>query len=173
MGYTTKVSGQFTITPPLSWREIKDSPFASPRWDASDLVLRVEATAVDTEDGQLVRKSASALVMREISEYNCRNLMAQVQKAVDDFPGHEWSGRLDCEGEENADLWRVVIRDGKAVRVEPRIIWPDEQPEDVLLAAWKREAELLLDITRQARLIISDEPNAEKAVDELRELLNP
>ncbi|WP_327066831.1 DUF6205 family protein [Kitasatospora sp. NBC_01302] len=127
MSYTTHVTGAFRITPPLSWREIKDSPFISPHWDASDLVLRVEEVAVDTDDGQLVRKTASTLAMREIDEYNCRNLMAQVQKAVDDFPGHAWSGRLECAGEENTDLWRVVIRDGKAVRVEPRIVWPDDE----------------------------------------------
>lgn len=28
-------------------------------------------------------------------------------------------------GEENADIWRVVIRDRRAVRVDAQIVWPE------------------------------------------------
>jgi hypothetical protein len=126
MSYTTHVRGKFAITPPLTWPEIKDSPLASDDWRASDLVLRIDEETVDTEDGQLLRRTASALVMREIDEYNARNLIEQVQAAVDSFPGHTFTGRLDCEGDENTDLWRVVIRDGRAVKVEPRLVWPED-----------------------------------------------
>jgi hypothetical protein len=126
MSYTTHVRGEFTIEPPLTWPEFKDSPFATDDRRASDLVLRVDEQTIDTDDGPLLRRTATALVMREIDEYNSRNLLAQVQKAIDAFPGHAFTGRLDCEGEENTDLWRVVVRDGRAVKVEPRIVWPDE-----------------------------------------------
>lgn len=129
MSYTTHVTGEFAIEPPLTWPEFRDSEFAphnaKSSWDP-DLILRVNEENVDTADGPLLRRTATALVMREISEYNSRNLMATVQKAIDAFPGHDWSGRLECEGEENTDMWRVVIRDGRAVKVEPRIVWPDE-----------------------------------------------
>jgi hypothetical protein len=127
MGYTTHVTGEFAITPPLTWNEFKDSPFASDDWRDSDLKLRIDEQTVNTDDGPLLRRTASALVMREIDEYNSRGLMAQVQKAADSFPGHTFTGRLECEGEENTDLWRVVIRDGRAVKVEPRIVWPDDE----------------------------------------------
>jgi|SRR5579864_3404823 len=129
MSYTTRVTGEFAITPPLTWTEFQDSPFASDHWiDAADLVLRVDEETVPTDDGPLLHRTASALVMREIDEYRERNLVNQVQQAVDDFPGHVWSGRLECEGEgeENTDLWRVVIRDGRAVKVEPQIVWPED-----------------------------------------------
>jgi hypothetical protein len=129
MGYITHVTGEFAIAPPLTWPEFKDSPFAPHNIVDSydpDLILRVTEENVDTDDGPLLRRTATALVMREIDEYRARNLIAQVQKAVDSFPGHTFTGRLDCEGEENADLWRVLIRDGRAVKVEPRIVWPDE-----------------------------------------------
>jgi hypothetical protein len=127
MSYTTHVTGEFAITPPLTWGEFKDSPFASGNWRDSDLVLRIDEESVHTDDGPLLRRTASALVMREIDEYNARNLMSQVQAALDAFPGHTFTGRLNCEGEENTDLWRVVIRGGRAVKVEPRIVWPDEE----------------------------------------------
>jgi Family of unknown function (DUF6205) len=130
MGYTTHVTGEFAIEPPLTWNELKNSEFAphniTDRYDP-DLILRVSEETVDTEEGQLIRRSATALVMREIDEYRAYNLLAQVQKAVDAFPGHTFTGRLECEGEENTNIWRVVIRDGRAVKVTPRIVWPDEE----------------------------------------------
>ncbi|MFB6955519.1 DUF6205 family protein [Streptomyces sp. NPDC056309] len=132
MGYTTHVRGEFTIEPPLTWNEIKNSPFdhaANPRnylAEDIDLFLRVEETSVDTAEGTLVRRTGTALAMREIDEYRERNLVQQVQRCIDAFPGHTFTGRLECEGEENTDIWRVIVRDGRAVRVEPRIVWPDE-----------------------------------------------
>jgi hypothetical protein len=131
MGYTTHVEGELTISPPLTWNEFKDSPFyALQQYDAQrDLMLRVDETEVDTDGGVLTRRTASALVMAWEDEYRAYNLMDHVQEAVTAFPGHTWSGRLECEGEENTDMWRVVVRDGRAVRVEPRIVWPDEDGE--------------------------------------------
>lgn len=131
MGYITHVTGEFAIEPPLTWNEIKASPFepvGRGMYGAVDidLNLRVEETSVDTDEGTLVRRTAASLVMREIDEYRARDLVKQVQRCVDLFPGHTFTGRLDCEGQENTDLWRVVIRGGQAVKVEPRIIWPDE-----------------------------------------------
>lgn len=129
MGYTTHVTGEFAITPPLTWPEFRDSQFALHNIHLSfepSLILRVDEDTVDTNEGPLLRRTATALVMREIDEYRERGLVDEVQAAIDAFPGHAWSGRLDCYGEANTDMWRVVIRDGRAVRVEPRIVWPDE-----------------------------------------------
>ncbi|MEV3857778.1 DUF6205 family protein [Streptomyces sp. NPDC050095] len=136
MGYTTRVTGEFAIEPPLTWREIKRSPFSFPsalghsvreyRADDLDLALRINEKTIETDEGTIVRRTAPALVMREIDEYRARNLVEQVQRCLDLFPGHTFTGRLECEGEENTDLWRVAVRDGRAVRVEPRIVWPDE-----------------------------------------------
>jgi hypothetical protein len=129
MSYTTRVEGQFAITPALTWPEFKDSKFAPDNikdsWDPS-LVLHIVEEPVDTPEGPLLKRTAVALVMREIDEYNARDLLKEVQQAVDAFPGHEWSGRLECEGAENTDMWRVVIRDGRALKVEPVITWPED-----------------------------------------------
>ena len=48
-----------------------------------------------------------------------------VQQYSDENPDHAVSGRFDCEGEETGDLWRLEIHDGQAVKVKPRIVWPD------------------------------------------------
>jgi len=131
MGYTTHVTGEFAIEPPLTWNEIKASPFepvVRGKYGAVDIDLDicVEETSVDTDEGTLVRRIGTALAMRQIDEYRARDLVKQVQRCIDLFPGHTFTGRLECEGEENTDLWRVIIRDGRAVRIEPRIVWPDE-----------------------------------------------
>lgn len=129
MGYTTHVTGEFAIEPPLAYSEFKDSKFAPDNAENSytpSLILRVSEEAVETEEGPLLKQTATALVMREIDEYRERGLVDEVQTAIDSFPGHVFTGRLDCEGDENADIWRVAIRDGRAVKVEPRILWPDE-----------------------------------------------
>jgi hypothetical protein len=123
MGYNTSVSGEITITPPLTWNEIKDSPFLG---CDLDVALHVQEETVDTEDGTLTRKTATALVPAWEDSYKAYHLVEHVQRALDAFPGHTFTGRLECEGEDNTDIWRVIIRDGRAVKIEPRIVWPDE-----------------------------------------------
>ena len=127
MGYTTTVNGEIDITPPLSWQEIKASPFA-PNDTHGDynVRLRIDETSIDTDDGTLLRRSAPALVPAWEEAFKAYHLVEHVQTAIDAFPGHLFSGRLECEGEDTGDLWRVVVRDGRAVKVEPRIVWPDE-----------------------------------------------
>jgi hypothetical protein len=123
MGYNTSVTGEIRIEPPLAWREFKDSPFAGRDMDVK---LRIDEETIDTDDGPLIRKTASAIVPAWEDSYKAYKLIDHVQQAIDAFPGHTFTGRLECEGEENTDIWRVVIRDGRAVRIEPRIVWPDE-----------------------------------------------
>lgn len=128
MSYTTHVIGGFTITPPLTWPEFENSPFAPHNITSSydpDIALRVTEEKVNTAEGPLMRRTATALVMREIDEYRERALVEHVQRAVTSFPGHEFSGYLECEGEENTDMWRVYVKDGRAVRVDPEIVWPE------------------------------------------------
>jgi hypothetical protein len=123
MGYNTSVSGEIRIEPPLAWRDFKNSPFAG---NDRDVTLHIEAETVDTDDGPLMRKTAVALVPTWEDSYKAYNLVEHVQEAIDAFPDRTFTGRLDCEGEEAGDLWRVVVRDRRAVKVTPRIVWPEE-----------------------------------------------
>jgi hypothetical protein len=151
MGYITNVTGEFTITPPITWTEMKDTLYASDDWQASDLKLHVTEETVDTAEGQLIRKSANVLSLREIDEYRAYNLIADVQAAVDAFPGHGFTGYLHCEGEENDDIWRVVIRDGRAVEVKSRIVWDDEPDSDQIRnQAFTEAAAKLLEVAKLA-----------------------
>ncbi|MFK0179013.1 DUF6205 family protein [Streptomyces xanthochromogenes] len=127
MGYYTTVDGAIRIEPPLKWAEFKDSPFYETETSGKrDVRLKVDEEIVDTDEGQMIRKTASALEGSWEGGYKAYHLLEHVQEVIEAFPGHTFTGRLDCEGEEAADVWRVVVRDGVAVKVEPRIVWPDE-----------------------------------------------
>lgn len=141
MSYTTRVQGQFTIAPPLTWEEIKHSPFqhhhqASPGSVASwrcagiDLELMVDMTETDVEGGVAFRYSGVRLVMQQIDEYRADTLVAQVQRVIDMFDDHhEYEGRLDAEGEGGGwgpDVWRLDIADRKAKKTSAIMMYPDE-----------------------------------------------
>jgi len=130
MGYYTSVSGEFAIEPPLTWAEFKDSPFNGRSLDAYDgikeVALRSVEERVDTEEGTLTRVTATALVPESEEARRYYNLVEHLQEAIDAFPGHTFTGRFHCEGEDTGDLWRVIIRNGRAVKVEPEIVWPDD-----------------------------------------------
>ena len=129
MSNPTYIHGRIEINPPLTWAQIKDSPFlkanARSRGLWPDAILDVTETTVDTDEGELTRREAVAIVPDEGTETSARTLLKDVQSIIDASPGHEFTGRFQCEGEENSDIWRVVIRDRRAVRINAQIVWPE------------------------------------------------
>lgn len=128
MSYDTSVDGQFAIDPPLTWAEIRTSPAPTKQNGNFDVALQLTEQTIDTEDGQSIRKTAATLIPGWEERGTFYNLVEHLQAVIDAHPGHQFTGHFECDGEDSGDLWRVVIRDGKAVRVEPRIVWPDDEP---------------------------------------------
>lgn len=129
MSYTTRIDGQIDINPPLPWKQIKDSPLLpanNKQAGYSDCLFHVVEEAVDTDDGELMRRSADALVPNYyIDDTSGRTLIAEIQSVVDANPGHEFTGMFECDGERPDDLWRAVVRDGRAVKFDAQIFWPE------------------------------------------------
>lgn len=125
MGYNTTVTGTLHIVPPLSWTEFQDSKYCAKYDERTDLILRVDEESVPTPDGPLLRRTARALVPAWEEAFRAYRLLENVQAAIDAFPEHEFIGVLECEGEDNPDMWRIVVRGRQAVKVEPEIKWPE------------------------------------------------
>jgi hypothetical protein len=128
MGYVTRFTGEIAITPPIPWGQIQDSPFlpddAQDRY-GRDLMFRITEEAVDTAEGRLYRRSAVALMSTWEDDARGYDIVEHLQEAVNTYPDHQFTGRIDCAGEETGDLWRLEVHDRIAVRVNPRIVWPD------------------------------------------------
>jgi hypothetical protein len=129
MGYNTYFTGQIRIEPPLSWAEIRDSEFLPDRaWDNGFTVkLNVVEETVETDDGTLARRWADAIVPVTDDRYKAYDIVAHVQRLVDRYGNsHAFTGRLDAAGEDAGDLWRLTVRDGRAVKIQPQLVWPDD-----------------------------------------------
>lgn len=132
MGYNTRFTGEITIDPPLLWVDVKDSPFlrANARRSGSsngrDLMFDIETTERDTDEGVLTVRRARALVSTWEDDARGYEIVKHLQEVVDTFPTRTYGGRIDAEGEESADIWRLKVVNGRAVRFEPEIVWPKE-----------------------------------------------
>lgn len=128
MGYYTIVSGKIRFEPPLRWTDFKDSAFYVERSGRGDLNVRfhVEEDVIDTPDGELTRRTAVALVAATNEGYKAYNLLGHVQQAIDLLGERTFTGYLECDGEGQDDLWRIVVRDGTAWKIEPTVVWPDD-----------------------------------------------
>lgn len=130
MGYYSRVEGEITITPPLTLQEMRAKPYGElrntgDRWPRErDVALRVESEEVDTAEGLLIKKRGVALIPASDDSYKAYYLKEDVQDAIDQYPGHTFSGYLESQGEDG-ELSRVVVKDGVAHEIKPEIVWPE------------------------------------------------
>lgn len=133
MGYITRFDGELTIVPPLTWAEVKDSNFEPDRVESIrlDVKLRISEVEVDTDEGVMIRRAGVALIPTYEDDMRGYDIVEHVQRFLDEHPGHDLTGRLDCEGEDAGDLWRLEVHDRRAVKVKPRILWPDGTEQEI------------------------------------------
>lgn len=126
MGYYTRHEGEITITPPLPWRDIKDSPFVDANQADKHCKLRLVEETVETDDGTLTRKQAVAVTCTWTGQTKAYRIEEHLQELID-LHGKDrtFSGYIEAEGEDAGDLWRLAVVGGRAVRIEPRIVWPE------------------------------------------------
>lgn len=133
MGYYTNVTGEILIEPPIPWGEIRDSEYlhGDDGWTVGDcsLALRIDEAEVETDEGTLVRREATAVEPVTDNSYRAGGdaCEADLQCILNHHgEGRTFTGRLNGEGEDNGDMWRLYVRDGRAVLVRARIVWDDE-----------------------------------------------
>lgn len=134
MGYYTHFSGSIEINPPLGWKDIRDwgdlqrRKYENPiinLFGQHDLVLEVEEYQIDTDTGINIVREGIAIVPASEDSYKGYDVFNLVSKLVETFPDRIYSGHIFAEGEWNGDIWRVRIKDGKAVKEEAKFSWPE------------------------------------------------
>jgi len=130
MGIDSRFTGEIRISPPIPWTQVKDTPFSplSPevgRWNV-DVKFETENTTVDTEDGQLVRRRAVAIVPLTDGSYKGYDILSHLGTIADVYgTAHTFSGYIEQQAE-TGELYRYAIVDGTARQYEPEIVWPEE-----------------------------------------------
>lgn len=129
MGYTTSLSGELRIDPPLRWAEYKDSPWLGgdrARSNHKGLCLLQDKETVETDDGPLERRTAGRVVYAWDNPEKLYDIVDELQALVDAHPDREFTGEFRARGEDFGDIWLLRINaDRKAERVLPTITWPD------------------------------------------------
>jgi hypothetical protein len=107
-----RLTGEITITPPLSWTEIR-----SPRRRGlQDLRFRTEDQPAPP--GTLPARTVTGHAVTPVTSdpYMALDVLPELQSIVDAYGhGHAFAGRItaaDASGEQ----WELTVRDGKAVR---------------------------------------------------------
>lgn len=153
-GYDVRVTGAITIEPPLTWPEIRDNPVVRglnpsvadrrhrvPTRRNLDARVQVDEVEVNTANGTLIRREGVAIVASQSGPYAAYDLLPDVELIASTFPDHSFRGYLECRSED--DVWRIIIRDGKATEVRPGAAWPHELEDVASKIAHRIRAELV------------------------------
>jgi hypothetical protein len=130
MGYASTVSGELTITPPLKWGQFKNNEFfeGSPTWKRNVPCIRLVDDKYEDEHEDGTTTIITCEIVQPASEDRMKayDLISEVQRLVDAFPGHTFGGEFLVEGEQTGDIWKLVVgEDRKVEKIRPRIVWPD------------------------------------------------
>lgn len=131
MAYTTRVTGRITISPRIPWSKIKCSRFLLDHSGHRGLDHRsgdrepevrliAEASGVGAEGLHVGVAAEPRYPGEAFSNYH---LTHDLQALIDEHPTHTFIGHFDCAGEDAGDIWRLEVRDGRAVEVRPYISW--------------------------------------------------
>ena len=127
MGYYSDWEGEITITPPIPWKDIKDSHFRpTPAYQSQvNLQFSVTEEAKELEEGTFYRKVATAVVVSHPSESKNYYVTQNLQEILNAHPGHQFTGYFEAVGEDG-ERWRVVITSDRiATEIKPELVWPE------------------------------------------------
>jgi len=134
MGYDTKIYGEITITPPLPYGKIKNSPFRSISREDTTLMFDEDSHVEDTEEGTLSKTSAVGIKIRYDETGRHYGIDTELTKIVDAFPDHEFEGSFVSVGADPGDIRRVRVErvagpgrgmSRRVVEEKAELHWPD------------------------------------------------
>lgn len=143
MGYYTTWSGKITIDPPIPWSEMADSPYRDED-NGNDTDAEIVTNSQYDKATDTFTRRGVAIQNRWEDHSKSYDMVENVQAIVDTFgEGRTFSGCIEADGEEAGDQWRLYVRNGKAVRVKPLILWPVE--EEFVLDEGYEDGDMIMD----------------------------
>lgn len=129
MSYDIRFSGEIRIDPPIPAEDVVAAGFCEPgRYGDKDVAVKV--TEVPVEGVPNAYRRLVVAIEPCMSTYTAYHAVEHIQEIVDRWgEGRTFTGRFDCLDPQAGDLWRIGIHDGRAVKVKPRIVWPDGTEE--------------------------------------------
>ncbi len=132
MGYYSDWEGEITITPPIPWKDIKDSVWLpekvrnySGNYENRDLCFRTDGEVVETDQGTLIKKEAVAVVVAYAEHGKNYHVVENLQDILNAHPDHHFTGFFEALGEDG-ERWRVVITSKRqALSIAPELVWPE------------------------------------------------
>lgn len=129
MGADNTWSGRVTITPPLTWAEVKTSPAVAD--------VRLDLHEEDGPDGRII--TAVAVVPTRSSNAWGQGTGDDLQAVIDAHPGHEFAGYLQVDWDPalgGDPAQRFVVRERRVEKIVPRLVWPGDEAEPRLAQVW-------------------------------------
>lgn len=128
MGYENHFTGAITITPPLTWAEIRNGP------GVSDVSVRIVEETVDTDTGQNKVLTGDAIVPLPMGRYSGYSVTEDIQAIVDHYAplGHHFAGYIEMQpdpGFEDQRPSRYVVRGGCVKQIQAQLVWPDDEAD--------------------------------------------
>lgn len=131
MSGDARISGRIRIEPPVTWGELHDKPWATdPRNEWPDVVVELATTKENVADGEVLRHSGVAIVTteHETSAYELVRQTTRIVKAFGTAPdgtARRFAGFLHVVWGGGEEVYRVIVREGRAVEVKPVLAWPE------------------------------------------------
>lgn len=135
MSGDAQITGRIRIDPPITWPELAGKTWATegyrhPSGYWSDAKVQVQHHDVDTDQGVMSIRHGVAIVPAG-GETSAATVTESVGRIVEEFgttpdgTPRTFVGWLHVIWGEGEAVYRVVVRDGRAVEVSPQVIWPE------------------------------------------------
>lgn len=124
MGYLSNLSGEFTISPPLSHDELRRQE----DFGRENGVFIDSRMAIPEGPGATDPRWSAEKVSTVGGEVKAYEIQKDLQAIVEAFPGHDFDGAIVRRGEDG-DHDRFIVRGGRVMRQVPVVAWVDGEEQ--------------------------------------------
>jgi Family of unknown function (DUF6205) len=138
MGYLTRITGRISIDPPLTYAEIKASGLRTddlcPGCEKrdTDLMIEICVSRVEDECGIRVLYTGVALLPVSSDRFKAYGVNDEFKAFIERFRNKSFSGHLEGRGEDDGDIWRLVVVAGSPRTLAPKLLWPKAEEGQAL-----------------------------------------